>query len=171
MDAILQTLAGGLLALAGAIIGPFFQRRHDRWVAQQQANQLLRDKAQELFDEIDRLIRDAGQASIRAIQKIKDDNAEPLPVPDLGRIRSISAIYFPSCLELIQTFEAKHSESVRTSVRMVVEESKKNYPASDVYKMIPVMMVTEFQTLSTDLCKEIRDRIASEVPATLKLGG
>ena len=164
MDAIFQTLLGGILALAGAMLGPFFQRRHERWKARRDDEKVLRDKAEELFDELDRVSRQAGQASVRSLQMIKDKSLEALPVPDLGKIRAIVVMYFPDAMQIIERFENSHSEATKgifDSLRKSLESGRDN---PDEITVLGVMLTTTFQSLASKYVQEMRAAIADSVP-------
>ncbi|MGB3710434.1 MAG: hypothetical protein WA985_01970, partial [Erythrobacter sp.] len=121
MEGIVQVLVGGLLALAGALIGPHFQRKHERWRADREDRELLRDKAEELFDELDLFLSESEDASVAAVARVQDDAVETKKVPDLRKVRAIATIYFPSSLELIEKYENDFSELMQ----WVVDESGK----------------------------------------------
>ena len=167
MEAVLQTLLGGLLAIAGAIAGPHLQRRHDRWTARREDEQLIRNKAQELFEELDRLSHESAKASVRAMEKLKDDSLDSIPVPQLGQARAIAALYFPSSLKLIEDFEEKHG----ALAKKVFEEADKAIKAGDqgvdVLKALPIIMITQFQSLANDFVFEMRAHIIDQLPKML----
>lgn len=164
MEAILQTLIGGLLALSGAFAGPYFQRKHDRWLADRNDRAHLREKGQELFDELDRFIREAQKASIFAIKQIQDKNAVSTPVPDLGRVRAISVIYFPVCLDLVDSFEIKHSNlflEISNTAKKAVADGDAGL---DQLKALPLLMTSLYQKLASDFVRQMRVNLAKNVP-------
>ena len=114
VEALFQTLLGGLLALGGVVIGPFLQRKHEKWLLARQDEQLLREKAQELFDAIDTLVSKSQASTLSALARLKDESsAEAIPVPDLGNIRGLSTIYFPSLLDRIAKFEEDYGVVIK----------------------------------------------------------
>ncbi len=164
MDAIYQTLLGGALALAGSALGPFFQRRHERWKARREDEKFLREKAEELFDELDRVGNQAAQASVRSLQMISNASLEAIPVPDLGKIRAITTMYFPNSMITIENFEKSHSEETRKIVESLKRSvaSGKNNP--DEIKGLTVLMTTTYQSLASECIRKIRSEIAGTVP-------
>ena len=164
MNAILQTLIGGLLALGGAMIGPFFQRRHERWRAEREDRHLLRDKAQELFDELDRVIKESQAASLSAALKLKGDNVESTAVPDLGRIRAIAIIYFPSSLALIENFEAELNALAQSVVREAEGAMESGENGLKMLKALPMVMATKHQQSTARFVAQMRDHFAKNVP-------
>ena len=160
MEAFLQTLLGGFLALAGSAIGPFLQRKHDRWVANREDSQLIRDKAQELFDELDRITSVSGQASTRVLERLKDENLEARQVPELGRVRAISALYFPGSLPLIQTFEDEAGKLMEEVVKLA-ENTAAN---ADRMKGLPVLMTLKHQKLASKFVRSMREHVNGVLP-------
>jgi hypothetical protein len=164
MDALLQTLLGGLLALGGALVGPFLQRKHDRWLAQREDQHLLREKAQELFDEIDRMVSQSAASCTSALVRMKDEGAQIVPVPQLGRIRTICAIYFPAVLPHIAMFESDHREYLM-KVREIMEEAlKQGDEGVETLKGLPILMTVQYQQLATKLASDMRDHLHQAVP-------
>ena len=164
MEAFFQTLIGGLLALGGAMIGPFFQRKHDRWRAEREDQHLLRDKAQEFFDELDRVVKESQSATMSAVLRIKDDTVESKAVPDLGRIRAIAAIYFPTSLGLIESFETELStlaQSVVTGAQEAVDSGERGL---GTLKALPMVMATKHQQFAARFVAEMRAHLAKNVP-------
>lgn len=164
MSVIVSTLIGGLLALAGAWVGPHFQRKHERWRAVREDQKTLRDKAQELFDELDRLVYQSQKASLAAVAKLKDDTVEAVPVPDLGRVRAIAAIYFPSALPIIQEHEARHQQVMQ----VVVDEAKsalgQGAQGLETLKALPMFMTSKYQEFASNFVVAMRAHLATEVP-------
>ena len=164
MEAIFQTLLGGILALAGAMLGPFFQRRHERWKARRDDEKVLRAKAEELFEELDRVGLQAGQASVRSLQMIKDKSLQALPVPDLGKIRAIVVMYFPDAIQIIENFENSHSTATKgifNSLKECLESGRDN---PDEIAVLGVMLTTTYHSLASKYVKEMRAAVAGSVP-------
>ena len=165
MEAVLQTLIGGFLALGGALIGPFLQRRHDRWVAKRQDDQLLRDKAQELFDEIDAMVSASQASMLSALARMRDKAAsETIPVPDLGRIRAISTVYFPVLFERISKFEADTGAFYKKVVEMAEGSLKTGEEGLETLKSMPFVMTGQYQTLTAELATDLRAQLRGVVP-------
>ena len=164
MEAFLQTLIGGLLALGGASVAPFFQRKHERWRANREDRHLLRQKAQELFDELDRVIMGSKAASISAFARVKDDTVESKAVPDLGRIRAIAAIYFPSSLPLIEKFEKEHAATTANIVKSVDDAVAAGDKGLGTLKALPMIMTSQYQEFASRFVNEMRLHLAEQVP-------
>ena len=102
---VLAAAIGVLGALGGSFVAPAFQRAHEKWRAEREDHQLLREKATELFDELDRIIRQSNQANISALASLSQDQPEIAPVPDLGRVRMLVSVYFSDLAALVQAYD------------------------------------------------------------------
>ena len=168
VEALFQTLLGGLLALGGVVIGPFLQRKHEKWLLARQDEQLLREKAQELFDAIDTLVSKSQASTLSALALLKDESsAEAIPVPDLGNIRGLSTIYFPSLLDRIAKFEEDYGVVIKKVVDVAEDVMKGTSDASSL-KAMPFLMTGQYQSLITDLARDLRSQLRVAVP---KLSG
>lgn len=161
-EVVLSTLIGGFLALLGAFAGPFLQRKHDRWLAMRADHQILREKAEELFNELDSLGDQSARASIRILERLKDDNLDALPVPDLGRIRAISTVYFPKLLPCLDSYQV----DLKAIHNRIIPDIGKAGEASDARKInaLGVMLVFEHQEASSKLIKDIRSEMVELAP-------
>lgn len=165
MEAFLQTLTGGLLALAGALTGPFLQRRHDRWLAKRGDENILRDKAQELFDELDRISSQSGKASMSTISRLnKEANNAIVPIPELGRVRAITAIYFPSAMDIVTKFEADHVQLMQSVGQEAAQYVLEGQAGLEKLKALPMRATSEHLKLTLKLTKEMREHISGVVP-------
>lgn len=164
IDAVISTLIGGLLALAGALVGPFFQRRHERWQASRSDQEKLRLKAEELFDELDKLNQNCYASTMSVIKVAKGEPVEILPVPDLGKVRAIVAVYFPSAQSIVDEFE---KERVRTS-NVFLEYFKEKIPKGGVndheVRQMQAVMMTNHQKIISDISKDLRNHLSAVVP-------
>ncbi len=164
MEAILQTLIGGILALSGAFVAQYFQRKHERWVANRENERMLRDKAEELFEDLDRFFRESREATLSVVKKIIDDGVETKGVPDLGRVRAIAAIYFPTTLSLIGEFELAQINMSK----FAIEQAKKAMETSDggaaILKALPMVLTVKHQESATNFVNQMRDKLCSSVP-------
>jgi hypothetical protein len=164
MDGLWSTIAGGLLALGGAWIGPHFQRRHERWRAKREDQNVLRQKAQELFDELDRLVNESQQASLSAIARLQDKSAASKPVPDLGGVRAIAAIYFPSSLSLVDAFENENQQilkSIADQAKVAVDDGEKGLGA---LQALPMIMAVKYLEFAGKFVRKMREHLKNNVP-------
>lgn len=159
---IIPVLVGGLLALAGALIGPFFQRKHEYWKAAREDSQLLREKAAELFSKLDRITAEANQASVSAIRNLMEKDAVPSPLPDLGKVRLLVAVYFPDATSIVETYEAKNLELTKTLVSEI-DKAAKSHDAQAL-KAVNAFLVQQKGQTSCDFVRQIRDEISTKVP-------
>lgn len=164
ISGLLSTLLGGFLALAGVLLGPFFQRKHERWLAFRSDQALLREKAEQLFDELDRITDQSHAATMSSLKNAQDENREIIPVPDLGKIRAISTVYFPSILPLIDEYEEKRSSSAKIVLNYWKDAMKKGGISPTEMKAMQVMVVTEHGTNASELVTAVRKHLCEIVP-------
>jgi hypothetical protein len=162
MDALFQTLIGGFLALAGAFVAPYFQRKHERWIARRADHQTLRQKAEELFSEIDTLASLSGRASVRIVEQLMDDSLETIPLPDLGRIRALSTVYFPKLLPHLDRFQA----DIKKSNADLIPQIRQAGDALDADKIrgIGVIMVIEHRESASKLAQAVHHEMREISP-------
>jgi hypothetical protein len=162
MDAIFSTLIGGMLALFGAMVGPYFQRKHDRWLATKADHGILRTKAEELFSELSNLTAQSGRASVRTLERLRDDTLEAVPLPDLSRIRALSTVYFPQLLPHIDAFEG----DIKALFDKLVPQIGKAGEAANAgeIKALGVVMVIEHQQIATKLVKAVQKEMIEITP-------
>lgn len=160
--AIVSTLIGGLLALAGAFIGPFLQRKHDRWLARRADDQTLRQKAEELFSELDALADKSGKASIRVVERLKNEALDTIPLPDLGHVRALAIIYFPKLLPHLDQFQTDIDELWKK----LIPDLGKASEALDAGKIqgLGMVMVIQHQQISTKLVQAVRREMVEVTP-------
>lgn len=163
IEGIVQVLIGGLLALAGAFIGPFFQRRHERWRAKREDEQTLRGMAAELFNELDRIVHESNQSNISAIKRLIDNNAEPFPLPDLGKIRMLVSVYFPTASEIVTRFE-KESDALSDQLAKEIENAVKQSSSAEKIKVLNGVLVTQRNKQAYSFVKEMRTHMANVIP-------
>ena len=161
---VIVAVIGVLGTLGGAIAGPFLQRKHEEWKAKRADQQLLRDKAQEPFDELDRLTAQAHGASVSAAQLLNDPEAEIQAAPDLGRIRAITAVYFPECEGPVLAFENKVTASGAKTINLMHEFQQNDTLTGDSIRAITLSHVSQHHNASQELAKALRKQISLVVP-------
>ena len=152
--AIVSTLIGGLLALAGAFVGPFLQRKHDKWLARLTDHQTLRQKAEELFAELDAVTHISGKASLRTVERLQDGTLEAISLPDLGRVRALATVYFPKLLPHLDQFQTEINGLWKELIPDLGAASKAL--DADKIKGLGVVMVLQHQQISTRLVQAVR---------------
>lgn len=162
IDAILSTLVGGMLALVGAFVGPFFQRKHERWLARREDHAVLRAKAEELFAELAVLTAQSGQASVRTVERLRNESLDSIPLPDLNRIRSLSTVYYPKLLPHVTAFEEDRKamfEKLLPSLRVAGEEAD-----PEAIKGLTVVMAIQYQQLASKLVRAFQEEMIEVAP-------
>lgn len=164
IESLAPILLGGVLALAGTLIGPIFQHRHERWKADRADRSILREKAEELFDELDLLVTASQAASITVIAMAKGDDVAAKPVPDLGKARSIAAIYFPSALDIIGDYEKQNLEFMNWVVSQTEEAIKAGAQGLGTLRGLPMIVTIENQKRAVMLVNDLRAHLSANVP-------
>ncbi len=130
-------------------------------------NALMRDKAQEIFDEIDQIIDKSRTASTDAMQRIFPNpptNEKPIsPVPDLGCLRGLVAIYYPICSPIIATFEANILQPFQNLKGELFDAMNDGENGAKNIKGIHAILVTTHNQLIERLAADLRAKIAGEV--------
>ena len=162
---VLAAIVGVVGALGGAFIGPFFQRKHERWVAKRADEQLLREKAQELFDELDRVAHAAAASTTRTLERLNKKDLEIIPFPDLGRIRAVAALYFPSTLPRIEQFETQYGEGLASIVSELRSKNDEGKADADYINGLIVVMMTQAQQIAAKFVREMRMLLTDKLPS------
>jgi hypothetical protein len=151
-----------MLALAGAFVGPFLQRKHDRWLARRADQQILRQKAEELFAELDTLALHSGQASVRTFERLQNKELDAIALPDLGRVRAIATIYFPKLLPHFDRFQ----DEQKSFTEKIIPDLGRAGEASDYAKIkgITAMLMLNHQEIVTKLVQDIRREMVEMTP-------
>lgn len=99
---LIGTLVGGYLILRG-------QRATREFQAIRDDRQMLRDRAQDLFDEITEVKNAALPSAISMMIHYAEANTELrkpiMPMPTIAKMKSLIAVYFPELLPMIREHE------------------------------------------------------------------
>ncbi|KLI64975.1 hypothetical protein [Aurantiacibacter marinus] len=163
MEAIVPVLVGGLLTLAGALVAPFFQRKHEKWRAEREDSQLIREKAAELFDELDRMVAESHSANIAVFRNLAEKNVPPSPLPDLGRIRMLVGIYFPEAMPTVEGYEERCAV-VSSSVTKDLDGALKSSDGGDRIKALTAVMVSSQNEETRKFVRNLRAEVAQNIP-------
>jgi len=85
-------------------------------------------------------------------------------VPDLGRVRALSSVYFPTCSGVISKFESNAFESSRKLLEILTKETQSENPNEQRVRLIQSSMVTQRNSEIAQLAKDLRREITSAVP-------
>jgi hypothetical protein len=163
-EVLISTLLGGLLALAGALIGPNLQRKHDRWLAKRQDEALLRDKAEELFEELDRMQQGSRRAMLSVMASVRDPSEQVQPIPELGKIRAIVCVYFESASKIVNEFERQRDSSGQIFMDYTKEQFEQKCLTEDRTKMLQLYMVSEHGKNLSAFVTKLRSHVSHIVP-------
>ena len=164
MDTVISTLIGGFLALGGALIGPFFARRHEKWRARRDDEDKLRLKAEELFDELDRLNQHSHASLMSVIKVYKGKAGDVLPVPDLGKVRAIVTVYFPSAQSIVDDFETERARISGLFIEYFQQQMKDGGLRDVQISQMQTLMITNHQKIIAEISKALRAHVSAVVP-------
>jgi hypothetical protein len=171
IEALAPVFLGGLLALAGAAIGPFFQRRHEKWKANREDEQLMRDNALELFEELGRIRDGTRESTSASLKQVTDSEAEVVAIPEIGRVRAIATIYFSNICPLLDEYELKkkalqdeYMQNFDELAKRLVANRKTPEEMRHESRMLGAYYATAHAVELDKLSKEIGDKIGGEVP-------
>jgi hypothetical protein len=114
----------------------------------------LRGKFEELCAELDRVQNLSNSSSVRAVTAMNEKKApsEPMEPVNLGKIKSIVRLYFPTCEPAIAALE-----------RREFEETKKLRDGIKADPMSAVLGYALLQNASTlRMCSDVRDLLAAQ---------
>jgi hypothetical protein len=163
-EGIIATLIGGLLALAGAFIGPFLQRKHDRWLAQRADEGLLRDKAEQLFQELDRIQAQSRLSMSSILASVKNPLTEIVPMPDLGRVRAIISVYFPTASPIVKALENLKDSKGKVFMDYVLEQAKNNDLTENRTNGLQLFLVSDHSANLANFVAKLRSHVSEIVP-------
>jgi len=126
---VLNTLAAGGFGLAGTYLVPRGQREARRHEERRANAAIMRDKAEQIFEEVAKLEHEIGlqfQAATRAAVTGEDDGAGELAGFD--RIRALSAVYYPGLLGVLDTLEAPMQERLKRSTEALKAAAESKSP-------------------------------------------
>ena len=159
---VLAAAIGVLGTLLGSFVGPFFQHKHEQWRAKREDQQLLREKAADVFDELDRIVSQSHSANIAALQNLNGEDVKTSPFPDLGRLRMLTTVYFPQTLDIVSKYENERQKLSIELGKKISEQIPKNEP--NAIKAINVVMMSKFADAATKFVREMRLALASVAP-------
>ncbi len=166
-DSLIGVVLGSALVLLGTLVGPYFQRRHEKWRAVREDQALLRSKAQEIFNEIDFVVEKSREASIDALQRLmqlsNSNGGSAKAVADLGKLRGLVAIYYPTGLDYIDAFE-ENSATLINNIKSKINEAiqRGEQGAAELVKL-PTLMAVSHQRVVDVFADELRKHIIEQV--------
>jgi gas vesicle protein len=163
-EGLIATFLGGLLALAGALIGPTLQRKHDRWLAKREDENLLREKAEQLFDELDKIQDQSRKSTMSVMASVTNVQQEIIPVPDLGKVRAIVSVYFFTASKIVSDFENHKDSSGKVFMDYTKEQFEKKAMSADQTKALQLIMVAEHSKNLTKFTSDLRAHVSTVVP-------
>lgn len=99
--------------LGGSVIAGHFSMKSVTKTHEREDRVTLEDKVEELFTLLDDVKLVGSKISSKALIALNANAApaEPLPVSNLGKVRSLVGLYFPSCAPALIAFDARSAEN------------------------------------------------------------
>lgn len=162
IEIIAPVLVGGALALLGTFVGPFFQRKHEKWKAEREDAQLIRLKADQVFLELDCIRDQATSARIASVKRLVDENEPPVALPALGKVRLIVPIYFPTAQERLDAYDDESSR-MGVDLKPQLELAFKDGDNKAIEKLSAEAIKAEYKRLIS-LVEEIKKEVLNNTP-------
>jgi len=135
-----------------------------KWQAKREDAALYREKASEVFEEVDHILNQSHRALISSLSGwASEAEDKPERIAELGKLRSLVATYFPDCLKLLDNFDAKSGEIFDRMGTAVTGAGKGKLPEADAIRAIRALAVGEHQRLVIKFAKELRIAMTNEV--------
>jgi hypothetical protein len=134
LQPVVIAIVAGASALGGAYLGPFMQHKERKKEADRADSAIMRDKAEEIFQEIDRFlsetyasIQNARIHSKNLIDHVQSDKQNNIQRPaNLGKLRALVATYYPSAILIIDDFDKKVQTTADEFVKLAETKNNNN---------------------------------------------
>ena len=167
MEQIFIAVVAAASALVGSYLGPFMQRKQSAADATRADAALMRDKAEQIFEEIDKFLVASRNASLSAFRLLGPaelrDQTPAVPMADIGKIRALIATYYPNGLPLIEEFDAEVKRASDVVLGQIKAEQKKDGPKPDAIRGYTAMLAADRGVTDASLAKKLRDHLVAEV--------
>jgi hypothetical protein len=166
---LLKTALVGLLGPAGIRFGWWLQQRDKKTDRQEKRRELLRNQAEEIYGEIDRVVAPSGAVVMWALDDISCGAEGPKPAPEIAnRLKALLRMYFPASDPLLTDFERSVSDAMNAAHRR--DEAIRLLPHDDqvlAMKKNHYEMVQEVHASIITLLRGTYSLMNKEVPALL----
>jgi hypothetical protein len=169
----LQAIVIGLLAPGGIWLGWYLQRRDKRSESDREKKALLRQKAEQIYEEIEAVRKRNDAALMGAIEYQFRPNTElPELTPALGRLRALVNMYFPDGTRLIADYDIAVHKPIKAFGDAIADiESNQEMPVNErlqAMKEARTKCVKEASELLIKLLGELTFFMNDEVGTLLK---
>jgi len=172
---VLNTLAAGGFGLAGTYLVPRGQREARSHETRRANAAIMRDKAEQIFNEISILERNMGAQFLAATRSIAaGEDEDQAQLPDFYAIRSLAAVYYPNLLSVLDTLEAPMQERMQriTEALKLAAESKPLAAQADDLRLLSFKITVEqwknvvnaSRGLRRKLIEEVRPYLPDQIP-------
>jgi hypothetical protein len=153
--AILENALSGFFALAGVALLWLLQRRTRHEDLSRQRNAMLREKAEAIFQELERLT-DEGAAAVARMSRFAQDPtvSDKALVVDASRLIALMRMYFPDSESIISNYEKKRKHAL-DAVNKIVSEAAKSYDHESI-KGATVMMSITLHTACSEMITSVQ---------------
>ena len=124
MWAAVQSLLIGLLALAGVWFGWYLQRCDKSDARAERTLEILRGKAEEIYELLQTCINESKTATFHAIEDANGLAPGGRPVdhlPSLDRLKALVTMYFPSARPIIEELDRKIFPSLTQHAKLIAD--------------------------------------------------
>jgi hypothetical protein len=141
----LQSLIVGLLAPAGIWFGWFLQRRDKQEDRTHRRSEILREKAEQIYSEIEAVQERSSRAvftALRDVHGMKDEDAKPFDI-GMDRLKSLLMMYFPEAAPIIAEYDREIVGPINShSERFAAVKLKTHLPIQDKLREVKQSALT-----------------------------
>lgn len=167
LQPVVIAIVAGASALGGAYLGPFMQRNERQKEIDRADSAIIRDKAEEVFQELDRFLNDSRAASSGAMQWFQSDTYDPpndLKRPaDLERLQALIATYFPNAIPILDVFDDEVQSLANEFSKQMKIEMSKGGPSPDALKGYNAFFASSRATVDANMVKNLRQFMIGHV--------
>jgi hypothetical protein len=166
---LLKTALIGLLGPAGIWFGWWLRQRDKKTDRDEKRRELLRNKAEEIYGEIDRVVARSGEVVVWALDDLSGRAERPKPQPEIAnRLKALLRMYFPASEPLLKAFEQAVSDAMNgaygrdEAIRLLPHDDQLDAMKKNHYEM-----VQEVHESIITLLRGTYSLMNKEVPALL----
>jgi hypothetical protein len=157
-------LGSNFLTAAVALGAPYLSARMQRTekaVARYDEKlAILRDKAEEIFQQLERVNAACGDALVHAVKLLKPDQEPPAPssraAEHIGRAKALVSMYFPNGLVFFDEYE-KSMALASAPVREIFDKVEQGKLDTAAINGTHIMLAFEYQRVAGALTKNLSE--------------
>jgi len=165
---LLRDLLLASIGPLGIFLGWWLPRRDKTEDRTERKLNLRREKAEEIYKEIELASLGSQRASSQAIRILKpgDEPLEPV-VNSIGKLRGLIAIYFPSGNHFFVDYDKKGIENAQWLRKQLESGPNKSLPGADTIRTVTFGHVAIAQTATVALLTAVRQFMDEEVKSLI----